>query len=45
MTCSSKPGAERRLIDGKKQYVVPAGDKWGIKGEGNSKLTSVVKCK
>lgn len=30
---------------GKKQHVVPAGDKWGIKGEGNSKLTSVVKCK
>ena len=24
----------------KNQHVVPAGDKWGIKGEGNSKLTS-----
>jgi len=24
----------------KKQHVVPAGDKWGIKGEGNSRLTS-----
>ena len=25
---------------GKNQHVVPAGDKWGIKGEGNSRLTS-----
>ena len=24
----------------KNQHVVPAGDKWGIKGEGNSSLTS-----
>ena len=24
----------------KNQHVVPAGDKWGIKGEGNSRLTS-----
>ena len=23
----------------KNQHVVPAGDKWGIKGEGNSRLT------
>ena len=25
---------------GKNQHVVPVGDKWGIKGEGNSRLTS-----
>ena len=25
---------------GKNQHVVPAGRKWGIKGEGNSRLTS-----
>lgn len=25
---------------GKNQHVVPVGDKWGIRGEGNSKLTS-----
>ena len=25
---------------GKNQHVVPAGDKWGIKGEGNARLTS-----
>lgn len=25
---------------GKNQHVVPAGDKWGIKGEGYSRLTS-----
>ena len=24
---------------GKNQHVVPVGDKWGIKGEGNSRLT------
>lgn len=24
----------------KNQHVVPVGDKWGIRGEGNSKLTS-----
>ena len=24
----------------KNQHVVPAGDKWDIKGEGNSRLTS-----
>lgn len=23
------------------QHVVPSGDKWGVKGEGNSRLTSV----
>ena len=28
------------VIDEKNQHVVPAGDKWGIKGEGNSRLTS-----
>ena len=27
---------------GKNQHVVPAGDKWGIKGEGNSRLTSTL---
>lgn len=26
---------------GKNQHVVPAGDKWGIKGEGNSKYTQL----
>jgi hypothetical protein len=26
---------------GKNQHVVPAGDKWGVRGEGNSRLTSV----
>lgn len=25
----------------KNQHVVPAGDKWGVRGEGNSKLTSL----
>lgn len=25
---------------GKNQHVVPVGDKWGIKGEGNSRLTA-----
>lgn len=25
---------------GKNQHVVPAGGKWGIRGEGNSRLTS-----
>ena len=25
---------------GKNQHVIPVGDKWGIKGEGNSRLTS-----
>lgn len=25
---------------GKNQHVVPVGDKWGIMGEGNSRLTS-----
>ena len=23
------------------QHVVPSGDKWGVKGEGNSKMTSL----
>lgn len=26
---------------GKNQHVVPAGNKWGVKGEGNTKFTSV----
>lgn len=26
---------------GKNQHVVPAGDKWGIKGEGNSKYAQL----
>lgn len=26
---------------GKNQHVVPAGDGWGVRGEGNSRLTSV----
>ena len=26
---------------GKNQHVVPTGDKWGIKGEGNSKYTQI----
>ncbi len=25
---------------GKNQHVVPSGDKWGVRGEGNSRLTS-----
>ena len=27
---------------GKNQHVVPVGDKWGIKGEGNSRLSSTL---
>lgn len=26
---------------GKNQHVVPAGDDWGVRGEGNERLTSV----
>jgi hypothetical protein len=26
---------------GKNQHVVPTGDRWGVRGEGNSRLTSV----
>ena len=26
---------------GRNQHVVPTGDKWGIKGEGNSKYTQI----
>ncbi len=26
---------------GKNQHVVPAGDDWGVRGEGNGRLTSV----
>ena len=26
---------------GKNQHVVPVGDKWGVKGEGNSKYTAI----
>lgn len=26
---------------GKNQHVVPAGDRWGVRGEGNSRLTSL----
>lgn len=26
---------------GKKQHVVPTGEGWGIKGEGNSRLTAI----
>ena len=40
MTCSSKMGAKRRCNRWEKQHVVPAGDKWSIKGERNSRLTS-----
>ena len=25
----------------KNQHVVPVGDKWGVRGEGNSRLTSI----
>jgi hypothetical protein len=25
---------------GKNQHVIPAGDQWGVRGEGNEKLTS-----
>lgn len=25
---------------GKNQHVVPAGDQWGVRGEGNTRLTS-----
>lgn len=28
---------------GKNQHVVPANGKWGVKGEGNSKLTAVTR--
>jgi Uncharacterized protein conserved in bacteria (DUF2188) len=26
---------------GKNQHIVPTGDKWGVRGEGNGRLTSV----
>ena len=26
---------------GKNQHVVPAGDEWGVRGEGNERLTSL----
>jgi hypothetical protein len=26
---------------GKNQHVVPAGDQWGVRGEGNERLTSL----
>ena len=26
---------------GKNQHVVPAGDSWGVRGEGNERLTSI----
>jgi uncharacterized protein YdaT len=26
---------------GKNQHVVPIGDRWGVRGEGNSRLTSI----
>jgi len=26
---------------GKNQHVVPVGDQWGVRGEGNSRLTSI----
>jgi hypothetical protein len=26
---------------GKNQHVVPVGDRWGVRGEGNSRLTSI----
>ncbi len=26
---------------GKNQHVVPSGDRWGVRGEGNSRLTSL----
>jgi uncharacterized protein YdaT len=26
---------------GKNQHVVPAGDAWGVRGEGNERLTSI----
>lgn len=36
-----KTGRRKEVLQmGKNQHVVPAGDKWGIKGEGNSRLTS-----
>lgn len=28
------------MAKGKNQYVVPTKDGWGVKGEGNSKLTA-----
>lgn len=30
---------------GKNQFVVPAGDNWGVRGEGNSRLTVVTQTK
>jgi cytochrome b len=27
---------------GKNQHVVPVGDEWGVRGEGNSRLTVIV---
>jgi len=29
------------MSKGKDQHVVPAGDNWGVRGEGNERLTSV----
>ncbi|MCL5070444.1 MAG: DUF2188 domain-containing protein [Actinobacteria bacterium] len=28
-------------MSGKNQHVVPVGGKWGVRGEGNTKLTSI----
>ena len=30
---------------GKNQFVVPAGDNWGVRGQGNSRLTVVTQTK
>ena len=33
------------MAKGKNQYVVPTGSSWGVRGEGNSKLTVKVNTK
>jgi hypothetical protein len=30
-----------KTMSGKNQYVVPDGDRWGVRGEGNERLTRV----
>lgn len=32
---------ERSATVSKNQHIVPAGDRWGVRGEGNERLTSV----
>lgn len=40
-TCAKTERRNEVLWMGKSQHVVPVGEKWGIKSEGNSRLTSI----